>query len=694
MRRQEYINSIRHWMGYLEPSLSSEDEREWANAGLLPPLTVLALEGDERSRDRIERILRRVIQTPPWDDKNHYFSALDRLGLEPHGGNTQMGLYLCNAVQHSEELGLPTELKETVLDIVRKMLARWARFSDHAKDAPAFAFLDQEGHTVNVGAVRAELIRKGIPEDFSYLREIGPKNQVCAEMRSAAHLYLLTRDEEVWSWVEGFWNRVLDRVEDGRPYPYPICFDPDYSFVYSIAESHRYETSMYAIHIFGLYADVVRIAREIGRPNPVWEEFIRNWSAALFTRAVLSDGTCNMVLNGYGWERCFLSCATRAHILHTAIPIADLTPLFAGELRYLADSVDRIYREWNAQETYFAGDLGLKGYFTSTPSYSLFFLAQEYGSMLLSNPASVDVEPVQPDTTLFGYAWAQNYAVMQTPSYHLTAIGSGTGLHPNGLGDPTGFGVVPSGGEYVIRIPGGRYLTPISPLGRPSVEVRAGGITLSSSELRMSNREEYGFRMRVTLRTGETIVEGAPYGPLAFDPHVSDARMDISYGKGPIRMGRTFDLDPQHIRITDGIEALEPVEIEYARTRFPLITVAPDGLLPRITGQFGPVAVEIKPPRHMGSDVQRPDQDFIKSLRAWDWLRMEYPECVLEIQCLTPEDLRFDITAGEWHEDSRMRVDGKNLDVFWVHEPIRLDAGERREFKYEVRISVPASQYS
>lgn len=209
MRRQEYINSIRHWMGYLEPSLSSEDEREWANAGLLPPLTVLALEGDERSRDRIERILRRVIQTPPWDDKNHYFSALDRLGLEPHGGNTQMGLYLCNAVQHSEELGLPTELKETVLDIVRKMLARWARFSDHAKDAPAFAFLDQEGHTVNVGAVRAELIRKGIPEDFSYLREIGPKNQVCAEMRGSGVERLLY----LYSFLQPLFSRAGVRLD-------------------------------------------------------------------------------------------------------------------------------------------------------------------------------------------------------------------------------------------------------------------------------------------------------------------------------------------------------------------------------------------------------------------------------------------------------------------------------------------------
>lgn len=311
MRRQEYVSSIRHWMKYLEPLWSEEEgvyafEGRMQNASLLPPLTVLALEGDDRSRSRLERLLNRLVQTPPWDDKNHYFCDFDRLGLEPHGAATQIGMLLCHGVEHSAKLAFPAKLKEAVLDRVRKMLARWARFSEHAKDAPAFSYVDQEGNRVSVAdliAKKSEFIRRGLPEDFSYLGEIGPKNQVCSEMRTAAHLYRLTRDEKVWSWVEGFWNRVLERVEGSRPYPFPICFDPDYSFIYYMEESRRYETSMYSTHVFGLYADVVRIAREIGRPNPAWEEFIRNWSAALFTRVVQNDGTCNMVLNGYGWER-------------------------------------------------------------------------------------------------------------------------------------------------------------------------------------------------------------------------------------------------------------------------------------------------------------------------------------------------------------------------------------------------------
>lgn len=311
--------------------------------------------------------------------------------------------------------------------------------------------------------------------------------------------------------------------------------------------------------------------------------------------------------------------------------------------------------------------------------------------MLLSNPASIEVEPVKPDSSVLGFSWAQKYFVMQTPSYQLTGVGAGTGLHPDLFGNPKGFGVIPSGGEYVIRIPGGRYLTPISEWGRPSIEVKADGVTLCSSDLKLSNREEYGFRMSATLPTGETVEKGEPYGPSPFDPHISRALIDISYTKSTVRAGRSFELDQQSVLVTDFVEALERVRIESVRTRFPLITYAADGVIPRIAGQFGPVNAEIRPPRHMGSrrDVQqRPDQDFIKSLRAWDWLEIEYPDCKLLIRCLTPENLHFGITAGEWHEDSRMRVDGKNLDVYWIHSPILLGPGEIKEFKYKFELTL------
>lgn len=692
LQREDYLSVIERGQVFLDSSFWDEaqglyhnEAKVVGNAMMLPSLTVLALEGDGESRSKIPRILERLVQTPPWDSQYHYWNGeWDLLGQEPHGGMTQFGTYLAMSLRHAEELEIPRSLAATGDDCIAKMLARWVQFTDHAKDAPKTTYVDEQGRPVNLGALKAEYVRQNRPEDFGHLREIGPKNQVCWEMRAAAVMYLATGREEFWDYVERFWKRIIDRVEEGRPHPFPACFDPDFSFIYSVNPAHRYEMSVYTAHAIGSYADVVRIARKIGRTNPVWEEFIRHWAGAVFTRVVLSDGLCNLVLNGYGWERVSVHAIARGHVLHPLIPLADLTPLSREELGYLVDSSIHLYREWEAETNPFPPHLGLKGRSTSDPSMSISLLIAELALRLLANDDSIGIESRKPTGCFSSFSWAQRYFVMQTPGYQLTAVGSGTEVRPTE--GHQGLGVLSSGGEYVIKVPGGDYLTPISDQARTTLEVKVDGEVFSSSEITLANREQYKLEMKVILPDGEEIRRGEDFGPLLYDPRLEKIGVEVRYAKGNAVMGRRFECDPERIRITDFLEAKEEMRAEYAFTRIPIITVTAQGETPQIRGVSSGRKIQIKPPVYMGYEVVHDDQIFIESIADLEYLEVTYPSCGMEIRRLDQGKIKLQITRGEWQENKRMRVDGKNLDYVWVYEPMTLRKGQRMSFRYEIRV--------
>lgn len=691
MRREDYLSVIKNGQDFLNRSFWDEAQglyREMkvvGNALMLPSLTVLALEGDGESRLKIPRLIERLVQSPPWDSKYHYWNGeWELLGQEPHGGSTQMGTFLALPLRYAGELGLPESLVATGYDYIAKMLTRWVRFTDHAKDAPVTTYVDDKNRPVNLGALKTEYVRQNRPEDFGHLREIGPKNQVCWEMRAAAIMYLTTGREEFWDYTERFWKRIIERVEVGRPYLFLSCFDPDYSYIYSVHPSHRYEMSMYTAHAIGSYADVVRIARKVGRPHPVWEEFLKNWSQAVLTRVILNDGLCNLVLNGYGWERVFLNAVARSQVLHPLISLADLTPLSPEELGYLVDSSVSLYREWEAETNHFPPHLGLKGRSASDPSTSISYLIAELALRLLTNEESIGIEPREPAGCLSSFSWAQKYFVMQTPNYQLTAIGSGTEVRPNE--GHQGFGILSSGGEYVIKVPGGEYLTPISDGARTTLEAKVDGDIFSSSEITLDNREQVELKMKVILPNGEEVSRGEDFGPLAYDSRLEKIGLEVRYAKGQAIMGRRFECDSEKIRIKDFLEAKEEIQVEYAFSRLPIITVTAQGETPQIRGLSSGKKIQIKPPCYMGYEIVHDDQFFIESICDLEYLEVGYPSCGMEVRRLDQGKIKLRITRGEWQENKRMRVDGKNLDYVWIYEPMKLLKGQQKSFQYEIRV--------
>lgn len=49
------------------------------------------------------------------------------------------------------------------------------------------------------------------------------------------------------------------------------------------------------------------------------------------------------------------------------------------------------------------------------------------------------------------------------------------------------------------------------------------------------------------------------------------------------------------------------------------------------------------------------------------------------------EEIKYWISRGEWQENKRMRVDGKNLEYVWIWEPVNLKKGESRAFRYALK---------
>lgn len=251
MRRSKYIEEIRYWMGIYDRRWWNEKdglyEGLWiGNVFLLPALAVLGLEGDAASVRKIVRIMEKMNRTPPWDDVYHYYnSRFDQLGAAPHPGSTIFGVPLAAVAKHARELDLPRELVSGIVDKLQKMCAKWARYADRARASPYPIGTDREGKEVDTTARRAEFVRKGLPEDLRWMEEAGPDGQ-SACLRPCAQSYLATGDERFWRYTEKLWQRVIDRVENGRPHPFGVCFDPDFSWIYYWAKpSSRYEAAVY-----------------------------------------------------------------------------------------------------------------------------------------------------------------------------------------------------------------------------------------------------------------------------------------------------------------------------------------------------------------------------------------------------------------------------------------------------------------
>lgn len=702
MRRDEYVDHFRYWFGMIDRDW---DDRKglyvWADAGggyviltstMLPCLAVMGLEGDRKLARRIPRIIEHLLATPPWDPEYHYWNqSFDRLGMEPHAGVSWIGSHLALAYLYRKELDLPSDLLEKAMDVVQLWTARMAEFARDAGEMPFNCYIDQKGEIADPGAIRRAAIIRGEPEDLRWLREGGPSNQLI-EQQTAALAYLATRREVFWEHVRDLWGRIIERQENGKPILFRSCIDPDYSFIYAndpegCVHTHRYTQSVYALNFVYWHAEAVRIARRVGRSELVWEEMVRRYAQALFGRALLADGTLNMALNAYGWERSVATCYLRAYYLHPLIPLADLAPFTAGQLVAMLDASLKALRALaeKGQAGYFPPVLGLKGFHRGphTPWDLAFMLAE----MILTNKEAMDVRQGTGETPrcYSGFAWSQKHFVMQTPSYSLTVVGAGTPYFEQK--GQLGLGMIATGGEYVLKIPNGPFLTPLSDVGRALFYARAGGEEISSTDVHFFNREDYDFRMEVILPDGTRISRGEDFGPLPYDPMLENLSLEVSFGKGGSRLMRRFDLSAKAVTVTDSIEALDEVKVEHCFTRLPVITVDHEGHSVVWKGVAGGRAVEIKPPCHMGyeGEIAHTDQDFIQSLPDLERQEVTYHSGHgFTFEQLEKTPVRLAISRGEWQENRRMRVDGKNFDYYWIDKPVMLSKGERRTFSYQI----------
>lgn len=150
---------------------------------------------------------------------------------------------------------------------------------------------------------------------------------------------------------------------------------------------------------------------------------------------------------------------------------------------------------------------------------------------------------------------------------------------------------------------------------------------------------------------------------------------------------RRFDLSAKAVTVTDSIEALDEVKVEHCFTRLPVITVDHEGHSVVWKGVAGGRAVEIKPPCHMGyeGEIAHTDQDFIQSLPDLERQEVTYHSGHgFTFEQLEKTPVRLAISRGEWQENRRMRVDGKNFDYYWIDKPVMLSKGERRTFSYQI----------
>lgn len=683
--RRWYVDTVRHWMAALEDRWDERlgyyriPQSARANGMLIPPMLVLVGEGEEHWKGRIRRIAERMVQSPPYDERYHYFNwNMSQTGGEIHqaGCMTQVGLSF--VLRYGEVLELPSERRAEIARTVHDSLERLAEFGRHAEESEFGMAVEEDGTPVNIAQERAEKIAKGLPENFGRLRQIGPDNQACWEMRACVYAWRATGDKDYLDFADWAWRRVLRK--EGH-LPYRACFSEDWSFIYHPGNRlWNYTQAMYDVGMYCQYADAVRVLREAGRSRDAIERFMKHWGEAVFTRSFLSDGSSNMVFNTYGWERSVVGC-THGMIfwMHPVIAVADLTPYDAGALKAIFErGVERL-RTWDFRYP-FSPDLGIQGW-TSAQEEDRTFFPYELGLMLLDHPEVVDVESVPYTGCLSSLAWKEGNVVMQTPMYHATVIGTSPGY--NGL-----HGIPMSGGEFVIRLPHGDYLFPLSDHGRTSLGAVAEGQAIHSAELTKYTAGEWHFEMAVRLPDGTRLSRGSAYGPLLYDPKMEGIALEVAFGNDAIQLAREIVFGLDYLVVTDRLTALREVRVDRAYSRIPLITVNSHHELPEITGTADGKGLCIRPPYYMGltdADYLHHDQEYVQSLRRLEVLRVVYPHYGFEVRQSSKEEIRLVITPWEWQENRRMRVDGKNLDYLWIWEPVNLKKGESRVFGYELR---------
>ncbi|MBI2915017.1 MAG: hypothetical protein HYY08_03715 [Firmicutes bacterium] len=701
--RDFYVDQFRYWFRIIDRGwddvngLYVPDDAGSAvhlNASMLPCLVIMGLEGDGERARRIPRIIEHLLGTPPWDPEYHYWNArFDRLGMVPHAGMFEVGACLSMVYMYRKELDLPIDLLERAMDDVQLLTAKMAEAADRAGELPFNCYIDTQGNVVDARSILREAVRSGVPADLRWLREGGPSNQL-VELWVASQGYLATGREPFWDHARRIWRRIIEREEDGKAVLYRNSIDPDYSFVYETdpqqgVHSHRYTQSIYASAFLILHSSAVRIARKVGRAERLWEEMIRRTAQAVFGRTLLLDGNCNMVFNAYGWERSITANYVRACHLQPLISLADLTPFTPGQLVNMVNTSLRTLREWHEQGRLeaFPPVLGLKGYHRGGAWYTAQLVASALCQVILTDREAMEVEedPRASSRCYSGFAWEQKHFVMQTPSYSLTVVGAGTPyMEGNGY---LGTGMIVSGGEYVIKLPHGPFLTPLSDAGRALLCARVAGEDLSSSDVHFFNQRDCGLRMEVILPDGTRIARGEDYGPSPYDPELENVSLEVHFEKNGVRLGRRFDSSPTGVVITDSIEALEEVEIERCFSRLPVITVDPVGDSVVLSGMAGGRPVEIKPPCHMGyaGDLQHYDRDFVQSVPDLERVEASYPSGYgFVFERLDTAPVKVVLTRGEWQENRHMRVDGKNIDYYWVSDVLRLKKGETRSFSYRI----------
>jgi len=652
-----------------------------SNGMLIPPMLVLIGEGEEHWKERILRMAARMVQSPPYDERYRYFNwNMNQAGGEIHsaGSMTQIGLSF--VLRYEERLELPSELRAEIARKLHDSLERLSEFGRHATESEVGMSVEADGTPVDIGKERAEKIEKGLPENFGRLRQIGPSNQTCWEMRACVYAWEATRDEDYLDFADLLWQRVL-RDEEGHP-PYRACFSEDHSFIYTPRNPlWNYDQAMYDFGMYCQYADCVRLLRRAGRSKDYIERFMKHWGDALFTRMVLTDGSCNMVFNSYGWERSTVGCVYGETLwLHPVMAVADLTPYNAGELKAMFERGVKRLREWDFQYP-FPPDLGIKGWSSAQEEDRTYF-PYELGLMLLDDPEALERTPVPYTGCLSSLAWKEGNFVMQTPTYHATVIGTSPGY--DGV-----HGIPTSGGEYVIRIPNGEYLFPLSDHGRASLGAVVEGRALHSAQLTKHTAAEWHFAMAVRLPDGTVLSQGTPYGPLLYDPKREGITLEVAFGDDAIRLERAMTFTLDRISVTDRLTAQRDVTVEKAYSRIPIITVSPHNALPEITGTANGEVLCIRPPYYMGlvdADYLHRDQEFIQSLRSLERLRVAYPGYGFEVRQCSKDEIRLAIMPWEWQENRRMRVDGKNLDYVWIWEPTQMGEGEKWGFSYAIRL--------
>lgn len=660
--RKWYVDTIRHWVTALEDRWDEAcgyyriPQSTRSNGMLIPPLIVLINEGEQHWKERIPRMAARMIQSPPYDERYRYFNwNLNQTGGEIHeaGCMTQVGLGF--ALRYGDELGLASDLRAEIAHKLHDSLERLAEFARYVKNSEFSTTTEADGTPVDVAKERALKVARGEPEDFGRLIGVGPSNQSCWEMRACVYAWKTTGNSDYLDFADRAWARML---QDGTDVPYRTCFSEDGSFIYSPRNPlFDYTQSMYEVGLFCQYADCVRVMRQAGRSTDATERFMKRWGNAALSRSLLSDGSNNMVFNSYGWERSIVGATHgEALWLHPVISVADLTPCEAGVIKSMFERGAKRLRDWDFRYP-FAPDLGIIGWAAGQLEDRVFF-PYELGLMLLDNPGAVETPTSARNGHLSSLAWKEGNFVMQTDAYQATVVGTSPGY------DGT-RGIPMSGGEFMVRIPDGDYLFPLSDAGRTSLAAIVEGQALRSSEITKWNAVESHFEMTVR-----------------------DPVLRVSYGTDSARLTREMSFDSSCIAILDRLTALRDVTVEQAHSRIPIIIVNPRNEEPEITGSSDGTAVTIRPPYSMGpagADALSIDHHFIQSLRRLQLLRVAYAHYGFEVRQQGDDEIRLAISPWSWQENRRMRCDGKNLDYIWVFEPVRLRAGETRQFCYEIR---------